>query len=193
VLPGTEIRRTAPVVSHGVAETPSRAPGRKVSFFNIGPSERQLPKGPAEFRLPEPTSDNRNVVNGVVPYTPSKPKRRQTLESENAGPAAIFATPLKSSSTSGVNTARPDAIVNTTPLKSSSVKGLNIARPEPTVFTTPVRKLAMMDPGASFHKVEKAAPARLGLGGAGGVVPQAEEKEKSIYDVLGWDDDDDLL
>lgn len=42
---------------------------------------------------------------------------------------------------------------------------------------------------ASF---DETVPVMSPLGGSGGVASMVVDKEKSIYDVLGWDDDDAL-
>ncbi|KAF2496163.1 hypothetical protein BU16DRAFT_509008 [Lophium mytilinum] len=166
VIPGTEIQRTAPGTSLGIAETPSRGLDRKsLSFFNTGP---QAQKGPPEFRLPAPIFEKKSAANGVIPHTPSKPKmRRKEIETESSEPAAIFSTPLK----------------------PSGANGLNVSRPEAIVFSTPVRKPTLESAVETF---DETVPIMSPLGGSGRVAGMVEDKEKSIYDVLGWDDDDDL-
>lgn len=175
VVPGTEIRRTAPGASlGGIAETPSRGPNRKtVSFFNTASGEKQVPKGPPDFRLPAPSFEDTHVVNSVVPNTPSKPRtQRKDLQAGKGEPAAIFSTPLKLSGTNGLNAARPEAAVPMTPVREPNILGDRI----------------------NVHEnADETAPLLAGLEGVGPAMKPAEEKEKSIYDVLGWDDDNDLL
>ncbi|KAF2813296.1 uncharacterized protein BDZ99DRAFT_438346 [Mytilinidion resinicola] len=167
VIPGTEIRRTAPGASHGIAETPSRGPGRKsVSFFN---TDSQAQKAPPEFRLPVPIFENKSLVDGVIPHTPSKSRmRRMGIETESSEPATILSTPFKPSGTNGLNVSRPEAIV----------------------FSTPVRKPTLENAASAL---DETVPTVEALGGGGGAAGMVADKEKSIYDVLGWDDDDDLL
>ena len=154
----------------GIAETPSKPRGGKV-FSIPAPSGRKILRTPSKANMARLPLESPPQGPQGLEVTPTKPITSSPLDHDvkkshlAPTPRTLFATPLK----------RASLHVAESPFNDGGTRGAPTSR---TLFATPIR----------------AEPAQVAESPLPAVSTQAEAvEEPSIYDALGWNDDDDFI
>ncbi|KAJ8110121.1 hypothetical protein OPT61_g6950 [Boeremia exigua] len=117
----------------------------------------------------------REIAQPGIAETPSKAPTTKTFSS-GAARRTIFATPVKSSTRLFPEDAHPTSNVFETPVKAArSPPSVHRHSPPPVIDATPIKEVVS---NVDATPIMFATPAKL-------------VEEASIYDALGWNDDDD--
>jgi hypothetical protein len=169
----TPSRRQNPFVREHSNDTPP-APS---SGFCI-PSSGVRP--PSSF-IPNTVQRPSMMAAPSISETPSKPASSKLLAPRDVAPRALFKTPTKprfvSPPVADKLTGSPSAIFATPTKPPSTASSPQITSTPPAVFATPLK------PGMGVDVSESPLPTST----------KPDQEEVSIYDALGWNDDDDLL
>lgn len=180
VVPAT-VQRSATsrtLAPQGVAETPSKTQGVRKLFSIPAPTGRKILTTPSKARTVRMPLDS---PPQAVEATPTKMIAFSPLNDVNnrlaPTPRTLFATPMKRAAPTQVSESPLPAFSH--PLEPNDVVK-NILAPTPrTLFATPLKRAA---PAQVAESPLPALPR-----------PRETAEESSIYDALGWNDDDDLM
>lgn len=174
-LPSSTIPATIDRPSHGIAETPSKP---RTKIFSIPtPTGRKILTTPSKPKTPRLSLDSPPQAIQGTPSKPTSPPETAVKSRTLAPtPRALFATPLKKV---GVG------VVEESPV------GLHVFERGAgrVLFETPVKAMRV---GGEEEVVEARGKGQLV---AESPLPgkQGGGEEESIYDALGWNDDDDFM
>ena len=193
-VPGTDLRSTSRLRNgQGVAETPSRGSGKTASFFTDAGQLEKLTEADTRHRFSlsgcssGPLLSEKTSGETAIFQTPSKPRaRRLDRDTLDINSSTIFATPVKTVTPKVVEvaTSAKSAPILDTPVKAAAFVNTSIftigpKSPRADIFTTPVKSASK---GANAVATTSAASTSDASQGKG--------EEKSIYEALGWDDDE---
>jgi DNA replication regulator SLD3 len=179
VVPATVQRSATARVSapQGVAETPSKPQGARKLFSIPAPTGRKILTTPSKTRTVHMTLDSPPQAVYATPTKATGPSPPHNSNRLAPTPRTLFATPLKRTT--------PAHIVDR-PLPASSRPSdpkddteNNLVPTPQALFATPLKTAAPVQIAESPFTTPSRAPETV--------------EEASIYDALGWNDDDDFM
>ncbi|KAF9741026.1 hypothetical protein PMIN06_006610 [Paraphaeosphaeria minitans] len=180
VVPATVQRSATARTSapQGVAETPSKRQATRKPFSIPAPTGRKVITTPSKARTVRLTLDSPpQAVDGTPTKAVASSPPNATNKRLAPTPRTLFATPVKGAVPAQViESPLPAFSLPTGPM---DVFKNNLAPTPRTLFATPLKK------SARAQVAESPSPA----------LPRRPEtvEEPSIYDTLGWNDDDDFM